>query len=156
MLLKAKEYIMLYEYVTGIQDWFHIKNEQRYYAVTAASKQTYHVNNNAIHYMKHAKITIAKRSAMVYGMRSSSLLLLMYTVLYLCLFLNFPNYFLIKHFLVMITLTNDWIGPRLKTLYIYNDFMKSGQWKWWDFRNQCCLKKGAVTVTLYNNETTKS
>ena len=44
--IKAKAYI------TGIRDFTCIKNKQRYYMVTADSKGTYHVDENAIHYMK--------------------------------------------------------------------------------------------------------
>ena len=52
---------------------------------------------------------------------------IMYTVLYLCLFFRFPNYFYtrIKHNMVTTTITNDWLGERLNTLY--KDSTKSGR-----------------------------
>ena len=66
----------------------------------------------------------------------------------LWLFFNFPNYLfpLIKCLMEITTLTNDWLGPRLKTLY--NNLTKS-QWRKWMgnlLPETQLLKRGVATV----------
>ena len=49
------------------------------------------------------------------------------------------------------TLTNDWLGSRLKTLSIMILRKVDGENEWDEvyFWNQSCSKRGAVTVTLH-------